>query len=591
MDTTKRNNYMQNIKTKRAQTVAGFKKTIKSRTTTIRDKRVEKQERIYEPQGAVMSHNVTWPVGDRILNGMGDYLGLADVKTANPVGTPMYIFQKLFDFLGDSKTIILIFVLVVIVLPPFDKNKKTIQRGYFYFLMILIMLLKYSSFANQFIEKKKKDANDEALFVLHEKVLDPIYKNLESNLSCSSGVEVNMEEIYHPHGIEDVIPSAAFIFAAGMSCFSGLKTKDALFSTFTNLTRTSNIQYSNIMSGLVTSVNGVGLFFKALKLEELSTYFHIETVTDVEILNYLTKATKFLAKLNCGDVQGTAYYIDIYSEILNKGQDLIKRVEKQSYDYRILFEILKKLRDSNEKIETIRCSLNGTRIEPVGILIQGSPGVFKSIFCNRMADVVATHTIPEEWKDDYKLNSKDFHYSMPNDRFFDGYTNKSWVVKFDDIFQKRDTAGDTDSEPLKVIKMINSMEYPLPMAKVESKNSTFFRSPFVFATSNLERFGMLESIVSSSAVERRFNVKLKLSVSSKYKNVDGSTNFDLLPSSFLNLDEGYQGKCTDIPNDFWEIRMTYCKGDNVTDPVVVSFVDVAYIIVEEHRHRVKQYYE
>jgi len=76
------------------------------------------------------------------------------------------------------------------------------------------------------------------------------------------------------------------------------------------------------------------------------------------------------------------------------------------------------------------------------------------------------------------------HTRRFENEFWEGYHEGHWAVKMDDIFQSY-KPEDRGLEALSVISIVNDAPYPLHMAAIESKASTYFQSKLFIMSSNL----------------------------------------------------------------------------------------------------------
>jgi len=401
----------------------------------------------------------------------------------------------------------------------------------------------------------------------------------------------DLEMVMLPQGAGEQIKYATFGIIAILSFFSGLKIKNEATEIIIGCLKFNTHQTDNLSFVLKQASLKVSEFFGMLGQETLSKYFYVDIIDDRRVTKWLKEAKFFLAATSTGDVDNSAFYSEVYGELLNEGRKILNLVHKTSYDFRVTSEYMRKLNDCDDRIQTLKRSLNGTRVEPVGVLISGDPATFKTVLRDRLAYYVGSVTIPEPWLEDFENDPKEFEFALPKDRFFDKYNYKKWSVTIDDIFQARDTPGDPESEANKVISIINSSEMMLTMAKVEDKNGYYFRSPFVYATTNMKNFANLSSVESPGAVLRRFNVHLYVSVANKYKK-NGKTNFKSMPKLDVDdlIDNGVTDSCTFVPDDFWDIKVTIRNGDNEEERFNQSIAQVVELIVTSHQSRIRNYY-
>lgn len=164
-----------------------------------------------------------------------------------------------------------------------------------------------------------------------------------------------------------------------------------------------------------------------------------------------------------------------------------------------------------KKAMSILQSMSNGRVEPVGLLIHGSPGSGKSL---------ATEIIGRCLTEKHGGNRP---YSLPPDpKHFDGYAQQP-VVLMDDLGQN------PDGEDCKLLcQMISSTEFVVPMAALEEKGMNF-TSRFVLASTNSVDLKP-PTIMEPKALARRFYLDLFIEIQKDY-NVNGKLD----ASTALNM--------------------------------------------------------
>nr|SPS68035.1 polyprotein [Echovirus E1] len=153
------------------------------------------------------------------------------------------------------------------------------------------------------------------------------------------------------------------------------------------------------------------------------------------------------------------------------------------------------------------------RIEPVCLLLHGSPGAGKSVATNLIGRSLAE-----------KLNSS--VYSLPPDPdHFDGYKQQA-VVIMDDLCQNPD-----GKDVSLFCQMVSSVDFVPPMAALEEKG-ILFTSPFVLASTNAGSINA-PTVSDSRALARRFHFDMNIEVISMYSQ-NGRIN---MPMSVKTCDE------------------------------------------------------
>nr|QKE11198.1 polyprotein [Enterovirus J] len=138
-----------------------------------------------------------------------------------------------------------------------------------------------------------------------------------------------------------------------------------------------------------------------------------------------------------------------------------------------------------------------SRIEPVCLLIHGSPGAGKSIASSLISRAIAE-----------KMNSS--VYSLPPDPdHFDGYKQQA-VVVMDDLMQNPD-----GKDVSLLCQMVSTVDFYPPMASLEEKG-ILYTSPFMIASTNHGSI-CAPTISDSRALARRFHFDVDIEVQESFK--------------------------------------------------------------------------
>ncbi len=541
------------------------------------------------PQGITFSHNVQFPVINNMLEAVSNGFSAGE-NGYYPFLSPERAKEMLIGLF------LAMLVLVLISQSPVNrrsqKQKLTVVSLRFFLLSSICFIMTMVTFFP--VMKANDDLNRMMLHYwehlhLYRNMTWEEFRDLELNRDAHNTDEgIGMEPVF-PQGIEEFIPEASAFTAVLITAISGVVPKNSVINAMLAATRTTQTQCSNMSTFFLMSMTKIASFFNSIEMSNIASYFEVGISLDSEVNKYVKTVTDFVASTNAGNMNSYIHFQSVYDAYTESGKKLLLNVQKNSYDYRLISNLLKELRDSYSKNEIQRNAMNGTRVEPVAILIKGKPGCFKSALAQRISSIVSKFTLPTEWREEFDQNPKDFIFSLPNDKWFEGYGVKSWFVLADDLFQARDSVGSVDSDALKVIKIVNTQPYPLPMADVSLKGSQFFRSPFFIATTNLTNWHSLESVINSEAVQRRFQLEVEVVPNSKYVNKDNSIRYEALPVLDIETDDGTISG-TSIPEDFWNITVVKKTANSKHEPMSVTFNDLVYMIIKEHQFRIKNFY-
>lgn len=171
---------------------------------------------------------------------------------------------------------------------------------------------------------------------------------------------------------------------------------------------------------------------------------------------------------------------------------------------------------------------DGSRPEPVCILLKGPPGTGKTQLLSFLHNAITSATLPPELVSEFDKFPEKFLYARQMEaEYWDQYDAFKWVCLFDDLGQIRDQVGMADGEWMNVIRAVNSGPYALHMAGIADKGKTFFKSRFVICTTNMDQLES-ESINSMEAVNRRMHIVVDVKFNPKFTKIgdDGKECLD-----------------------------------------------------------------
>jgi len=427
------------------------------------------------------------------------------------------------------------------------------------------------------------------------------WNNLSDSISKEEeklDVDENNEEIMmEPIQAQSFLDSETFLTPLLLTVLGtgiGFRPRDKLLSTLNTLLKFNDVQKSNMTAVILFASTRLSEFFTTvIKNDTLSDYFHVDVVKDDDVKDFRDEVQLFISECYAGKRLNSEHNEIVYNTFRENSIKIYKTLDRKSYEFSTVQQSLRDLEKCRNAMLAQFSSLSGDRVEPVGVFITGVPGCMKSVLMRRLGVLIAHQTIPSDWRDEFKEKPDNFMYVVPTDKFYDKYNYKSWITYFDDIFQKRDGISDTESEALKIKSMINSAPYCLPLAEVNSKNSKYFRSPFVLMTSNISKPENIASVNDPKAIFRRFNIEIKTLINRKYCNDDGTLNEASLPMYALDWQEGVvdtNANISAIPNDFWDLYVTLKRANKVVEMGKMSLKNVVKMIIVEHRQRIKHFY-
>lgn len=174
---------------------------------------------------------------------------------------------------------------------------------------------------------------------------------------------------------------------------------------------------------------------------------------------------------------------------------------------------------SCEELSKIAKSVLGSakpRTPPVVVQLNGKPGCGKSVASYMLMHDLYRALISEQG---YPADPGSIHYERKiENEFWDGYRNQP-TVSIDDYLQLSE-ARELAKIALEMIHMANTAPFPLHMAAVDDKSSTFFTSILVMLTSNHEHTPQNLGITSREALMRRRNFVVAVTIAPEFARIN-----------------------------------------------------------------------
>lgn len=273
------------------------------------------------------------------------------------------------------------------------------------------------------------------------------------------------------------------------------------------------------------------------------------------------RATK--VELFCSDARGGGLKLDEhahqkYMEFYAECTEEVTKWPRDSREWRCASKTLETL----VKLSTdypAHFSEASARVEPIGLMMEGSPGIGKTYLLTNMAKIISYYEKPTEEFDMSRCT-----FQKPTGQYWEGYKGQL-VLCMDDVFTKAPVAGEQESDAETVVKLINQWPLSLNMANCALKGRFYMTSPYVLATTNLTDVSKLsKAVVDSKAITRRFPLWFKVSLK-EGKKCEPGCDFD----------------------DTWDF---YAKDHDNTDSGCLqrySFTDVMTMLFRERKRRLE----
>nr|AWK77871.1 nonstructural polyprotein [Robinvale bee virus 1] len=166
-----------------------------------------------------------------------------------------------------------------------------------------------------------------------------------------------------------------------------------------------------------------------------------------------------------------------------------------------------------------------SRQKPVVTMIRGGTGVGKSELLYFMGTNVLAHLgaiTPTMSGEEIKKKINSCMYPrMVENVYWEAYSEQP-ICLYDDFGQMTDSPTNPNLEFMELIRSANRFPYALHMAEISAKNNTFFKSKFIFATTNLPSIEPI-SVVDASAVRSRIDFGFEVRVKKEFQvNPEGT---------------------------------------------------------------------
>lgn len=368
----------------------------------------------------------------------------------------------------------------------------------------------------------------------------------------------------------------------------GYKPKAGGILAVKEFLRTTPVMKDNMMGIVSSSYAMLNDLSTKLKCEKyLSSILDIPVVDDI-VERWNEKVNSFINTISNNTDGSHEENMTLYNMFIKESKEIEKTLSKGSISYITLIDTIKALEKCKNNANKRFTSLKGFRPEPVVTFFKGAPGIVKSILSSRLATMLNNVTLPEHLLNDFYQHPDNYIFRKSTDKWWDGYSEKANVTIIDDIFQIVEGLVDpTTADSAMIIRMTNAEEFAVPIAEAAGKNSTYFRSNFIVASSNTFNPSLLAAIHSKDAVRRRLHFFVDVSVSEKYiKN--GETDWANLPH-IRDSNGNIIPDATTFPEDFWKFRYTEMIGTNETQIRDISFAELFEKIVERHYKHLMQF--
>ncbi len=149
------------------------------------------------------------------------------------------------------------------------------------------------------------------------------------------------------------------------------------------------------------------------------------------------------------------------------------------YHKNVLQKVIERLEVRKRPFASALAATKTFRVEPLFLLLHGSPGQGKTTLITKIASVVLM--LAGECSPDEVLQNL---WQKGDSKYWESYFGQKCVV-MDDCFQEKAVPGMDTNEFLQLIKVVSSWSCPLNMASLDLKGKFFFNSPLILGTTNI----------------------------------------------------------------------------------------------------------
>lgn len=235
-------------------------------------------------------------------------------------------------------------------------------------------------------------------------------------------------------------------------------------------------------------------------------YYSFLKTNHFELDIWLEEARKIISDYNLNTLIRNSTNGILLHDLVKRGEDLFKQLPRTSETNNWCSLIMKDLTELKKISQDYsKFTKEGSRVETVGILIRGGPGVHKTIVMQAMSKLLALQELPQELRDTFDANASDYvHVRVPGATFEDGFSDKAIVQCIDDYAQAVDVPG-IAGEFIHTIHACSPFPYNVNMADLKDKGKVFYKAKYMLCTSNAVTL-RADSIISTDALLRRFPV-------------------------------------------------------------------------------------
>lgn len=208
-------------------------------------------------------------------------------------------------------------------------------------------------------------------------------------------------------------------------------------------------------------------------------------------------------------------YLKDLREAIDNGNSMCKTLKSSTTEYKIVSNLNLELTTLEKRYICLNAALS-MRMQPLGIVLYGKPGIGKSFITDKIAKMYA---------EIHELNPSPAYrfYHCSEDDYFTNFKSFMHTIVLDDVAQHTpDRVQGVDASLSTLIKIFNNQPFSPPQAAIDDKGKTPLLCELGIVTTNVRDMNIPKYFSSSYAVMRRFPVHIEPILKPDYVTKDGA---------------------------------------------------------------------